>query len=173
MRNSVLSVLFLINASMAVAQTPATAPAPLPATDVTGAALNAFIDAMPKSAITDSAIKVADVGGYHVGIFGVFRPKNMPGDAIAHETKTSEVYYILEGSGTLVTGGTIMDPKPAPAGRTAGPRGDRIDGGVSRKVVKGDIIVIPGRTPHWFSSLDSDIRYLIIRPDPDGRLPLK
>lgn len=147
--------------------------APLPATDVTGAALSAFIDAMPKNAITDASIKVADVGGYHVGIFGVFRPKSMPGDAIAHETRTSEVYYILEGSGTLVTGGTIMDVKPAPAGRAAGPRGDRIEGGVSRKVTKGDIIVIPGRTPHWFSSLDSDIRYMIIRPDPDGRLPLK
>ena len=134
MRNCVMSALLLLNASVVFAQAPAAAP--LPATDVTGAALSAFIDAMPKNAITDSAIKVADVGGYHVGIFGVFRPKSMPGDAIAHETKTSEVYYILEGSGTLVTGGTIVDPKPAPAGRTAGPRGDRIDGGVSRKVVQ-------------------------------------
>ena len=171
MRNCVLSALLLLNASVVFAQAPAGAP--LPATDVTGAALSAFIDAMPKNAITDSAIRVADVGGYHVGIFGVFRPKSMPGDAIAHETRTSEVYYILEGSGTLVTGGTIVDPKPVPAGRAPGPRGDRIEGGVTRKVVKGDIIVIPGRTPHWFSSLDSDIRYMIIRPDVDSRLPLK
>ena len=39
---------------------------------------------------------------------------------------------------------------------------------MSRKVVPGDLIVIPGNLPHWWSSLDSDIRYLIFRPDPEG-----
>ena len=29
-------------------------------------------------------------------------------------------------------------------------------------------IIIPGNLPHWWSSLDSDIRYLIYRPDPEG-----
>jgi mannose-6-phosphate isomerase-like protein (cupin superfamily) len=128
---------------------------------------------MPKNAISDLPIKVADVGGSRVGIFGVFRPKSMPGDAIAHETRTAEVYYILDGAGTLVTGGTIADLKPPPEGRRAGPRGDRIVGGVTRHVSAGDIIVIPGRTPHWFSSLESDIHYLIVRADPDSTLTLK
>jgi mannose-6-phosphate isomerase-like protein (cupin superfamily) len=145
----------------------------LPALDVSAAQVKAFIDGLPKNAITDSAIRTTDVGGYRVGVFGVFRPKNLPGDAIAHETRTTEIYYMLEGAGTLVTGGTITGIKPAPAGRAAGPRGDKIDGGVSRHVGPGDIIIIPGRAPHWWSSLDSDIRYLIFRPDPDGRLPLK
>ena len=145
----------------------------LPATDVSAAAVKAFIDALPKNAITDSPIRAVDVGGYRVGVFGVFRPKNLPGDAIAHETKTTEIYYMLEGGGTLVTGGTITGIKPPPAGRAPGPRGDKIDGGVSRHVVPGDIIIIPGRTPHWWSGLDSDIRYLIFRPDPDGKMTLK
>jgi mannose-6-phosphate isomerase-like protein (cupin superfamily) len=145
----------------------------LPATDVTSANMQAFLKALPKNAISDLPIKVADVGGSRIGIFGVYRPKSMPGDAIAHETRTVEVYYILDGAGTLVTGGTIADPKPPPAGRTAGPRGDRIDGGVSRRVSAGDIIVIPGRTPHWFSALESDIHYLIVRADPDSKLTLK
>lgn len=151
---------------------PAPSP-PLPATDVTDKALQAFIAAMPKDAITDSPIRIVDVGGSRIGIYGVFRPKSMPGDAISHTTRTSEVYYMLEGSGTLVTGGSIADPKPPPPGRNSGPRGERIEAGVSRRVTKGDIIVIPGRTPHWWSSLDSDIKYLIIRSDPDNRLPLK
>jgi hypothetical protein len=79
---------------------------------------------------------------------------------------------MLEGGGTLVTGGTITGIKPPPAGRNPGPRGDKIEGGVSRHVVPGDIIIIPGRTPHWWSGLDSDIRYLIFRPDPDGKMTL-
>jgi len=145
----------------------------MPATDVSAAAVKAFIDGLPKDAITDAPIRAVDVGGYRVGVFGVFRPKNLPGDAIAHETRTTEIYYMLEGGGTLVTGGTITGIKAPPAGRAPGPRGDKIEGGVSRHVVPGDIIIIPGRTPHWWSSLDSDIRYLIFRPDPDGRMTLK
>jgi mannose-6-phosphate isomerase-like protein (cupin superfamily) len=145
----------------------------LPATDITAADVQKFLAALPKDAITDAAIRVVDVGGYRVGVFGVFRPKSQPGDAIAHETRTTEIYYMVEGAGTLVTGGTITGIKPPPSGRSAGPRGDRIEGGVSRRVSKGDIIIIPGRTPHWWSSLESDINYLIYRPDPDGRMNLK
>src|SRR5687767_2368217 len=98
MRLIVLGTLFLAVAIPAVAQTPPT----LPATDVTAAQLKTFIDKMPKDVITDSAIRAVDVGGSRIGIYGVFRPKSMAGDAIAHETKTVEVYYMLEGAGTLV-----------------------------------------------------------------------
>jgi mannose-6-phosphate isomerase-like protein (cupin superfamily) len=168
----VMLVLALIFAEVtAYAQAPAQAP--LPATDVTAADMRAFLDALPKNEINDLPVRVVDVGGYRVGVFGVFRPKNDPGDAIAHETKTSEVYYILQGAGVLVTGGTIVNPKPVPANRSAGPRGEKIEGGVSRRVSVGDLIIIPGRTPHWWSSLEGDLRYMIIRPDPEGRLRLK
>ena len=160
----------LVFAAFAV---PCGAQTPLPATDVTAAQMKAFIDKLPKDAISDSPVRVVDVGGSRVGVFGVFRPKTMPGDAIAHETKTTEVYVILEGTGTLVTGGTILGTVKQPSGRSSGPRGERIDGGVSRHVSPGDVIVIPGRTPHWWSSLDTDIRYMIVRADPVGTMTLK
>ena len=80
---------------------------------------------------------------------------------------------MLEGTWTLVTGGTIANLKPPPAGRNAGPRGEKIDGGVSRRVVPGDVVIIPGRTPHWWSNLESDIRYMIVRADPVGTMTLK
>lgn len=150
------------------------AQSPLPATDVTNADIQAFLKALPRDAISDLPIRAVDVGGYRVGVFGVFRPKSQPGDAILHETRTAEVYYMLEGAGTLVTGGTIAGLKtPIRNGRPTGPRGDRIESGVSRKMTRGDMVIIPGRTPHWWSSLESDIQYLIIRPDPDGRMTLK
>jgi len=152
---------------------PALAQEPLPATDITAAQMAAFLKALPRNEINDLPVRVVDVGGYHVGVFGVFRPKTDPGDAIAHETKTSEVYFILEGGGTLVTGGKIVNPRPVPANRSPGPRGEKIEGGVTRHVTKGDLIIIPGRTPHWWSSLDGDLNYMIIRPDPEGRIKLK
>src|SRR5262249_1944816 len=132
-------VFALVFATLAV---PCRAQEPLAATDVTSAQLKAFIDKLPKDAISDSPVRVVDVGGSRVGVFGVFRPKTMPGDAIAHETRTTEVYVILEGGGTLVTGGKIIGTVKQPTGRGSGPRGERIKGGVSRHVVPGDVIII-------------------------------
>ena len=169
MRRCAAALMVLFAAGPALAQEKP----PLPALDVTGKELSAFIDGFPKDVITDRAIKVAEVGGYRVGIFGVFRPKSLPGDAILHETKTSEVYYMLAGAGTLVTGGFIRDFKPGADGKVSPTRGTRVEGGVTRRVTVGDIIVIPGRTPHWWSNLESDIRYMIIRPDPENRLTVR
>ena len=168
MRRTFFSLLFAAIAAPCSAQQ-----APLPATDVTAAQMKAFIDNLPKDAISDSPVRVVDVGGSRVGVYGVLRPKTMPGDAIAHETKTTEVYVILQGGGTLVTGGTIVGTVKQPTGRGSGPRGERIEGGVSRHVVPGDVIIIPGRTPHWWSSLDGDLRYMIVRADPVGTMNLK
>lgn len=175
MRSAMMAgVMLLALARSAAAQAPAADAPVLPATDVTSADMKKFIDNLPKNEISDLPVRQVEVGPNHrIGVYGVFRPKNQPGDAIAHETRTAEVYYILEGAGVLVTGGKIVDLKAPPPGRNPGPRGDRIEGGVSRRVSVGDVIVIPGRTPHWWSSLEGDIRYMIVRSDPAGRMPLK
>src|SRR4051812_16023187 len=104
--------LLLIVALSTVAQTPS-----LPATDVTSADIQAFLKALPPDAVNDKPIRVVDVGGYHVAVYGVLRPKSVPAqEANLHQTKTSEIYYILEGGGTLVTGGTMVNPKPMAPG---------------------------------------------------------
>jgi len=162
-----LAALVLLLALSTVAQTP-----PLPATDVSNADIQTFINALPKGAVSDKPIRIVDVGGYHVGVYGVLRPKSIKQEANMHNTKVSEIYYILNGNATLVTGGTLPDPKPLKGSATT-MQSTRIDGGVSRKVGPGDVVIIPGKTPHWFSSQDADLRYLIFRPDPEGKSPLK
>ena len=162
-----LAALVLLLALSTVAQTP-----PLPATDVSNADIQTFINALPKGAVSDKPIRIVDVGGYHVGVYGVLRPKSIKQEANMHNTKVSEIYYILNGNATLVTGGTLPDPKPLKGSATT-VQSTRIDGGVSRKVGPGDVVIIPGKTPHWFSSQDADLRYLIFRPDPEGKSPLK
>lgn len=147
---------------------------PLPATDVTSAQIQSFIKGLPRNAVTDKAIRTVDVGGYRVGVFGVFRPKSAVQEAILHETKVTEIYYMLDGAATLVTGGTIPNARrSAPTIGHPSQRGPKIEGGVSRRVTKGDVIIIPGGTPHWWSNLEGDISYLIYRPDPEATLPLK
>jgi mannose-6-phosphate isomerase-like protein (cupin superfamily) len=165
-------VAFLVLAPIYLA---AQAPPPA-AVAVTAADIKAFIDKLPKDRISDLPVRVAEVGGYKIGVYGVFRPRSVPGGAIRHQTSVTEIYYMLEGSGTLVTGGKLVDERStgvSPNTKRPNFGGSAIEGGVTRKVVPGDVIIIPGNLPHWWSSLDTDIRYLIYRPDPEGLQPVK
>lgn len=159
-------------ASPSGAQTPSPAEPP-EATDVTAADIRTFLDALPRDRVSDLPIRVVEVtGDYRVGVYGVYRPQDLPGDANLHRVNTTEIYYMLAGTATLVTGGTMVDPyEPSPGSTSL--RAPRVEGGVSRRVVPGDVVIIPGHTPHWWSELESDIEYLIFRPDPDNRLGLR
>jgi mannose-6-phosphate isomerase-like protein (cupin superfamily) len=151
-----------------------------PATDVLASAIAATLKSAPSNAVSDQSIRVVDVGGYNVGIYVVNRPKATVQGAILHDNRISEIYYMLEGAGTLVTGGTLVEPQRLPADSRVvteinGPsiRGSRIEGGTSRRIAKGDVVIIPGGTPHWWSALESDLAYLVVRPDPDDLLKTK
>ena len=170
MRKALTVAFALLSPISAEAQT--LAPATLPvATDVTAAQIQAFIDALPRDAVSDRPIRTVEVtGDYRVGVYGVYRPQEFPGGANLHRVNTTEIYYMLSGTATLVTGGTITEPADA---NPSWQRGSGIEGGASRRVGPGDVIIIPGHTPHWFSELDSDIEYLIFRPVPDSRIPLR
>jgi mannose-6-phosphate isomerase-like protein (cupin superfamily) len=78
--------------------------------------------------------------------------RSKPAGAISHP-EGSEIHYIIEGSGTMVTGGTFNR-----SGKTV-----TIDGGVTRHVAKGDTVVIPAGTPHWYKEVDGSITYLEVR----------
>ena len=86
---------------------------------------------------------------------------------------------MLEGSGTFVTGGRLIDPKPREntarrrMGSGPGSTGTGIEGGVTRQVTTGDIIIVPAGTPHYFSEVTESITYTVIRVDPGQGLTLK
>jgi mannose-6-phosphate isomerase-like protein (cupin superfamily) len=81
-----------------------------------------------------------------------------PQYAIVHPFST-EIYYIVEGAGTLVTGGLLELPL-APSADPDVVRSKAIKDGLTRKVAKGDVIVVPPGTPHWFRAIDTTITYL-------------
>ena len=76
-----------------------------------------------------------------------------PGAALAHAGNT-ELHYITEGAGTLITGGAIAKA----AGGSA-----TIENGATRRVKKGDVILIPASTPHWYKDVEGSITYLEVR----------
>jgi mannose-6-phosphate isomerase-like protein (cupin superfamily) len=61
--------------------------------------------------------------------------------------KTNHVFIIVDGEGTFVTGGKLINPKEIGPGQT---RGDGIEGGEAHHLSKGDVITVPANTPHWW-----------------------
>jgi len=166
------------------AQTPSPA-AHLPrgtATDISSAEVQALVQKTASDRVSDQAIRVVSVNGeYNVSIGVVHRTKTSGKDApsgIEH-AQITEVYHVIEGNGTLVTGGTLDNPREIPAENPVvtvlnGPStgGSSIQGGVSRKLAPGDVVIIPPNTPHWFSEITTDqIVYLVVRIDPHKILP--
>ena len=95
-----------------------------------------------------------------------------------HQGQT-ETYLIISGSGTLVTGGRVMNGrKSAPDSQVTkvlnGPScsGSIVGDDVVKKVVNvGDIIIIPAGMPHGWANIPDHVDYLSVRPDPQRTIP--
>lgn len=85
--------------------------------------------------------------------------RNEPGVVEVH-TLDTDVFQVLSGSATLVTGGTMVGGKETAPNEW---RGTEIQGGDSRRIAKGDVIVIPAGTPHWFKSIDGPVTYFAVK----------
>jgi hypothetical protein len=152
------------------------------ATDVSRSDIEATLARTPNAAVSDQAIRVVSINDeYNVGVGVVHRSKTdgpSKGGAIEH-SQITEIYHIIEGNATLVTGGVIENPRESPSesqvvkvlnGPSTG--GGMVQGGASRKVGPGDVVIIPPNTPHWFSEISSpQIVYLVVRVDPHKVLP--
>jgi mannose-6-phosphate isomerase-like protein (cupin superfamily) len=75
------------------------------------------------------------------------------GPAAVHE-KEAEMFYVIDGSATLTTGGKLVNEKRNNAENLGG---TGIEGGKSQAVAKGDFFIVPENTPHQFSAIDGTI----------------
>jgi len=73
--------------------------------------------------------------------------------ASVHE-KEAEFFYVIDGSGTLVTGGKLVDEKRTNATNLSG---TSITGGATRQVKKGDFILVPEGVPHHFPKVEGNL----------------
>ena len=78
------------------------------------------------------------------------------GQAEVHAQDT-DIIYVLDGTATFVTGGTVVDPKTTAPDEV---RGVSIDGGETRQLTKGDVVIVPAGTPHWFQKVPAAVQLL-------------
>jgi len=130
---------------------PAPAPAPgSPATFKSGQDLTAVLNSVKPNAAGMFSSSVTANDQYRVSVI----KREQPAGALAH-AGNSELLYILEGEGTMVTGGTLV---PAASGKPAS-----VSNGATQKFVKGDVFIVPPGSPHWFASIDKPVTYLEVR----------
>ncbi len=128
----------------------------------------------------DREIKIVDMGKYNLGVAVLRRGAIKPGTpmgAINH-TKVTEVYYVVSGSGTLVTGGEVENVRAMAASNelvttVVGPGNNATfkAPAQSRKISAGDVVIIPAGVYHGFSEVPDHIEYVSVRPDLEKVLP--
>jgi uncharacterized protein GlcG (DUF336 family)/mannose-6-phosphate isomerase-like protein (cupin superfamily) len=85
--------------------------------------------------------------------------REKPGMVEVH-TWDTDVIYVLDGTATFVTGGTMVGGKEIAPGEI---RGTDIQGGETRQLKKGDVITIPNGTPHWFKEVQGPFLYYVVK----------
>ena len=83
----------------------------------------------------------------------------VPGQVEVHDLET-DVFYVTEGDATIVTGGTMVGGKQTAPGQH---RGTDVQGGETRHLQKGDVMVIPAGIPHWFKEVSPTINYFTVK----------
>jgi quercetin dioxygenase-like cupin family protein len=136
--------------SLLISLVPAVSAAEAPPSDVVvikhGEVDNAFAQGRPIMANTSYKIQAG-------------RRVTAPGQVEIHAHDT-DIFYITEGTATLVTGGQTEKGAPTAAGEI---RGEKIMGGTTRALQKGDIVVVPAGVPHWFTEVSNPFLYLVVK----------
>jgi mannose-6-phosphate isomerase-like protein (cupin superfamily) len=167
MRADVLGAIFMLFSSSALAQQPA-AQNPAPAArlfagsaDVTAMIAKAKSERKPDQAnFTQPIVQLAP---YNANL--EYRVAAVAAPASLHE-REAEMFYVVDGAGSLVTGGTLRDEKRTNAENLTG---SAIDGGTTRRLTKGDWVMVPEKTAHWFTQIDGTLVLMSIHlPHPVG-----
>jgi len=166
---------------------PANSPSPLklpghrydlPATKISAAQIEAHKQSMLAVKETDVAMTMVKMGGgsdaNQIGVSVVLRPKDGENKYFAIHDDVAEVYYVIEGKGTMKVGGTITDweRRPVSIENGEGSRGTTAVGAKDVTISKGDMLIIPAGTPHKWESSDQFTYYVVVRADPKGVAPL-
>ncbi len=154
------------------------------ATYISVSELDAYTAKAVKYRIIDQQVRSVDVGKSQIGVAMVTRGKLVAEaarkGAVAEHEQVSEVYHIIEGTATLLTGPDLVNVKKRPDSEKTvrlqnGPgwNADSIANPQVHHLKPGDVIVIPAGTGHWFTEIPDRITYLMVRIDPDKVVPTK
>ena len=144
-----LTLVVLVSFTLWAQQPPAQnqPPAPLQGGQVTAAELAAIVAKQPKDRNGNQTF--LQLAPYNVSME---HRVNVPQNAAIHD-KEAELFYVIDGNGTIVTGGRLISPTRNGDNST----GSGIEGGTSKRLAKGDFVLVPEGQAHWFSKIDGEL----------------
>jgi mannose-6-phosphate isomerase-like protein (cupin superfamily) len=108
-----------------------------------------------------SALMAANGGALANGSdFAVSIARRTAAGQVEVHDKETDTFYVLDGSATFVTGGTMVGGKVSRANQQVG---TDITGGETRQLAKGDVITIPAGVPHWFKEVQQPFTYYMVK----------
>ena len=110
-----------------------------------------------RSAFVKGSVLFDGEGGRNYMVHASHR--DAAGMAEVHNDDT-DIIYVLDGSATLVTGGTVEGGAVTAPGEI---RGSAIRGGDTRRLAKGDVVIVPNGTPHWFREVSAPFNYYVVK----------
>lgn len=148
-----LTFVFVGFAALSSAQTPPAATDRTKASVFSAADLQAAI-AKLSTERPAASVRVFSLAPYNVN---VERRLPRPQGASLHDAQ-AELFYVIDGSATLLTGGTLVSPT-----RTGtNVAGTGIEGGVRQKFGKGDFLLVPSGVPHQFVDIEAPVQLMSI-----------
>ena len=140
-----------------------------PATILGAPDVEATLEKSIENNTVDTLMKSTPIPGGTAAVAMLYRTK--PEERALIHDHVTEIYQIMEGSGTLVTGGRLESPTVSDLTRVGAgmSHGGTHVGGESRKIGPKDIIIVPAGTAHRFSQLDGPIKYLVYRFEPASK----
>jgi mannose-6-phosphate isomerase-like protein (cupin superfamily) len=145
---SITIILAAVLGTAAMAQQPAAEPKTFAsATDVAALLAKAKADHKENQALVTE--RILALAPYNANL----EYRASVGPAAVHETE-AEVFYVIDGSATMITGGKLVNETRTNAANLTG---TAIENGTSRMVSKGDFIIVPENTPHWFSAINGSV----------------
>ena len=123
------------------------------------------IDAPPTEVVMVDHAKMADAFAKNLPLllnssYKISAGRRVMTGTVEIHGRDTDILIVAEGTATFVTGGTVVEPKETGADEI---RGTAIKGGVPHHLSKGDMIVIPPNTPHWFSEVNGTFLYYVIK----------
>ena len=85
--------------------------------------------------------------------------RDKAGQVEVHDKET-DVIHVIDGEATFMTGGAMVGGKSTKPGQSVG---TDIKGGQTHHLTKGDVIVVPAGTPHWFKEVPKSVSYYVVK----------
>ncbi|MEZ5294485.1 MAG: heme-binding protein [Vicinamibacterales bacterium] len=122
----------------------------------------------PVTAIAPADVAAAFAVGkplLETGHYKIHASRRDAAGVVEVHTRDTDIVYVLQGTATLVTGGTMVGGKPTAMDEI---RGESISGGDTRTLAKGDVVVVPNGVPHWFKQVDGPLLYYVVKVTAPG-----